>query len=409
MKEAIVYQRSLQQKVQQLSDFFPCVLVTGARQVGKSTLLRSMLPPDMGYVTLDDYVEAERARQDPRGFLERHGTPLCIDEIQYAPELLRAIKMRVDENRRPGMYWLTGSQRFEMMKGVTESLAGRIGIVELLSMSQQEILSRGEQAVPLEPENIQDMLIPEAVCDTRDLFYRIWRGGYPQLIQYPNMPPQDFFNSYLQTYIERDVQALSQIGNKSAFVKFMRSAALRTGQQLIYSDLAKDAEVSPKTIAAWISILQASGIVSLLEPYHSNELKRPVKSPKLYFLDTGLCCWLTGCDDVETLISSHLSGAMLETWVYGQLLRNFTNRGIRPHLYYFRDRNGAEVDFVLEKNRCLYPFEVKQSTRPVLSDLKGIAKIPPGQLTLKSGVIFCTATHTEQLPNGALTFPISSL
>ena len=248
-----------------------------------------------------------------------------------------------------------------------------------------------------------------SVCALRALFERIWRGGYPQLIQYPMMPVHDFFSSYLQTYIERDVQSLSQVGNKSAFVRLMRSAALRTGQQLVYSDLARDAEVSPKTAAAWISILEASGIVSLLEPYHANSLKRLTKSPKLYFLDTGLCSWLAGCDDAESLLRSNLSGAMLETWVYGQLLRRYTNAGIQPRLYYFRDLNGAEVDFVLEKNRCLYPMEVKQSNRPMLSDLKGAAKIPTGDLELKPGIIFCTVTKMDTLADGVTVFPISAL
>lgn len=409
MKTVRLYPRTMKRKIEELSAYFPCVLVTGARQVGKSTLLRDMLPKGMNYVTLDDYVEAERARRDPWSFLERHGMPLCIDEIQYAPELLRAIKMKVDENRCPGMYWLTGSQRFHMMKGVTESLAGRIGVVELLSLSQQEMVGQGASALPFDPEKTESAEMRPSVCALRTLFERIWRGGYPQLIQYPMMPVHDFFSSYLQTYIERDVQSLSQVGNKSAFVRLMRSAALRTGQQLVYSDLARDAEVSPKTAAAWISILEASGIVSLLEPYHANSLKRLTKSPKLYFLDTGLCSWLAGCDDAESLLRSNLSGAMLETWVYGQLLRRYTNAGIQPRLYYFRDLNGAEVDFVLEKNRCLYPMEVKQSNRPVPSDLKGVAKIPTGDLELKPGIIFCTVTKADTLTDGVTVFPISAL
>lgn len=409
MNKACIYERSLKRKIEELSAYFPCVMVTGARQVGKSTLLRGMLPEGMKYITLDDYVEAERATKDPQGFLEMQGWPLCIDEIQYAPELLRAIKIKVDAYRQPGMYWLTGSQRFHMMKGVTESLAGRLGIVELMSMSQQEMAGKGGGARPFFPGEAHSMQSSGSICDVRSLFKRIWRGGYPQMIQYPTMPVHDFFHSYLQTYVEHDVQQLSQVGNKSSFVKLMRSAALRTGQQLVYSDLARDAGVSPKTAAAWVSILEASGIVSLLEPYHANTLKRLSKSPKLYFLDTGLCSWLAGCDDAESLMRSHLSGAMLETWVYGQLLRSYANAGMQPRLYYFRDLNGAEVDFVLEKNHCLYPMEVKQSNHPTASDLKHVRSIPLGDYTMKPGMIFCTSTSVQPVGDEIMAFPISAL
>ncbi len=409
MKTQNLYYRTIKGKIEELSQYFPCIMLTGARQVGKSTLLKEILPPGMKYVTLDDYVQAQLAEDDPQAFLERFGTPLCIDEIQYAPGLLRAIKVKVDIDRKPGMYWLTGSQRFTMMKGVTESLAGRIGIVELAGMSQMELLGAGDLAKEFDPENAQGMINQAGICPLKDLFERIWRGGYPQLIQYPTMPAADFFSSYLQTYVERDVQALSQVGNKSAFVTLMRSAALRTGQQLVYNDLARDAGISPKTAAAWVSILETSGIISLLRPYHANSLKRLSKTPKLYFMDTGFCSWLAGCDDVDTLLNSHLSGAMLETWVYGQLLRSYTNAGISPRLYYFRDANGAEVDFVLEKKHCLYPMEVKQSNNPSMGDLKGASKIPVGDYTLKPGIIFCTASSYIPLKDGAGAFPISAL
>ncbi len=409
MSRQKLYYRTMRRKVEELSEYFPCVMVTGARQVGKSTLLREILPPGMGYVTLDDYVQAEQAEEDPSAFLERHGVPLCIDEIQYAPRLMRAIKVKVDADRKPGMYWLTGSQRFHMMKGVTESLAGRIGILELAGMSQREMVGKGESAMPFNPENAADMMEGSVVCDIRALYERIWRGGYPQLIQYPSMPVHDFFSSYLQTYVERDVQSLSQVGDKSAFVKLMRSAALRTGQQLVYSDLARDADVSPKTAAAWVSILEASGIVALLPPYHVNTLKRLSKSPKLYFLDTGFCSWLAGFESMEALMRSHISGAMLETWVFGQLWRSFSNFGKSPNLYYFRDLNGAEVDFVMVQNHCLYPMEVKQSNRPTMSDLKGVFKIPTADYDLKPGIVFCTASTLIPLKEGAVAFPISAL
>ena len=395
--------------LEELTSFFPCVLVTGARQVGKSTLLRAMMPEGMRYVSLDDYLEADAARRDPIGFLQQHGEPLCIDEVQYAPELFRAIKMRVDANRRPGMYWLTGSQRFHLMFGVSESLAGRIGIAELYSMSQAEMSRNAVRGSGFDPENPEAEVCCESICDIHELYRRIWRGGYPQLVQQPTLPRQAFFDSYVQTYVERDVQALSQVGNRSAFVRLMRSAALRTGQQLVYSDLARDADVSPKTAAAWVSILETSGIISLLEPYHVNSTKRLAKTPKLYFMDTGLCSWLAGWQNAEMMMQSTYAGAILETWVFGQLVRRFANAGQRPRISYFRNLDGGEVDFLLEQNGRIYPMEVKRSSSPSADDLKWVRSIPPGQAELMPGMVFCTAERYVPLPGGACGFPISAL
>lgn len=404
-------ERSMSIKVEELSRVFSCVMVTGARQVGKSTMLRHIMPEGMRYVTLDDYSMADYARKDPMGFLEEMGEPLCIDEIQYAPELLRAIKIRVDAaGQRPGMYWLTGSQRFHMMKGVSESLAGRIAIVDLHSLSQREVCGGVVSREAFDPERVREMVQRDNFCSLEELYKRIWLGGYPMPVLRRGMDVGDYFRSYVQTYVERDVQALTQVGNQAAFVRMMRSAAMRTGQQLVYSDLARDADVSPKTAAAWLSILQASGIVALLEPYYVNTTKRLSKTPKLYFLDTGLCSWLAGWDSPEQLQNGMLAGAILETWVYGQLVRSFANVGQRPNLCYYRDRDGAEVDFVLVKNGCLYPMEVKRSSSPSTSDLKWAARIPLGEgMQLKPGIVFCTAQNTVPMPFGAFGFPIQAL
>ncbi|MBR4309943.1 MAG: ATP-binding protein [Akkermansia sp.] len=404
-------ERAMANKVMELSSCFSCVLVTGARQVGKSTMLKRIMPEGMRYVTLDDYQMADYAKRDPMGFLDDMGSPLCIDEIQYAPELLRAIKIKVDNaEQRPGMFWLTGSQRFHMMKGVSESLAGRIAIVDLHSLSQREVCGGKLCHAPFEPKRAREMVQHANLCSLSELYERIWLGGYPMPVMRANMGVDDYFRSYVQTYVERDVQALTQVGNQASFVRLMRSAALRTGQQLVYSDLARDAEVSPKTAAAWVSILQASGIVALLEPYHVNTTKRLSKTPKLYFLDTGLCCWLAGWENAEQLKNGMFAGAILETWVYGQLIRSFANAGKTPVLYYYRDRDGAEVDFVLLKNNCLYPMEVKRSSSPSTSDLKWASKIPTGgQYALQPGIVFCTADHPVPMPFGAFGFPIQAL
>ena len=408
MAKSLPYlKRSMASTVRRYSSFFPVVLLTGARQVGKSTLLREIMPKGMRFVSLDDVELAEEAQTRPRQFLERMGGPLLIDEIQYAPALFRAIKQKVDENRHPGMYWMTGSQRFQLMKGVTESLAGRIGILELDSMSQWEVAGKGARTVPFHPEAPSMKGAP--VCDKHELFKRILRGGYPELVMRPRMSEEDFFHSYLHSYIERDVQALSQVGNKSAFVTLMRSAAARSGQQLVLSNLARDAKVSDKTAKAWLSILEASGIVQLVEPYYVRTTKRLVRTPKLYFRDTGFCAWLNNIRTVVQLEESPLAGAMLETWAFAQLLRNFGNRGTRMDITYYRDSSGAEVDFILQDGNTLYPMEVKATEYPHISDLRHVQAIPPGRCKLAPGMVLSPVTKPQDLTHGATAFPISAL
>lgn len=412
MNTPMIHPRTMAAEMIEISRSFPCVLVTGARQVGKSTLLRSLMPVEMRYISLDDYRLAREAQNDPIGFLETYDVPLCIDEVQYAPELLRAIKLRVDaEPGRKGMYWLTGSQRFHLMQGVSESLAGRIGILDLYSFSQAEMVGRAESAPAFscEPAAMRDAVNRGHICNITELYERIWLGGYPARVCDSATRAETFFNAYLQTYLERDVQALQQVGDRGAFLALMKSAAARTGQQLVYSDIARDADVSVNTAKKWISILETSGIIHLLQPYHTNTSKRLTKSPKLYFMDTGFCAWMGGWSSPEVLMNGALSGAILETWVYGQLYRSFVNRGIMPRLSYFRNSNGAEVDFLIEKDGCIYPLEVKRSSSPSLSDLKGVQSIPPGKAEIKPGVVLCTAMELLPLGKGNVAFPISAL
>lgn len=409
MKDTLFYRRSISQCIREASGTFPCLLLTGARQVGKTTLLKSLMPEGMKYVTLDDYVLAEQARTDPQGFLEEMGEPLFIDEIQYAPQLFRAIKVRVDANRRNGMYWMTGSQRFRLMRDVSDSLAGRICVMELYTLSQREAGACPADVPVFTPENWRDLAGSGPACDIQGLYERIWKGGYPELHK-ENAPPRDlFFSSYLQTYVERDVQELSQVGNKGAFVKLIRAAAARTGQQLVYANLARDADVSPATAKQWLSILETSGLVTLLDPYHVNSGKRLAKSPKLYFMDTGFCSWLAGWPSASSMQQSPYAGAILETWVFGQLWRNYTDHGFPLRMNYYRDSRGAELDFILTVNGSLYPMEVKRSSTPRLQDLKATAGVPTGIFNMQPGIVFCTARQSVPLAFGNLGFPISAL
>lgn len=402
-------ERTMAAKIMELHKYFPCVLVTGARQVGKSTLLRSLLPEGMRYVSLDNELMLARAKEDPVEFLEEQGYPLCIDEVQYEPRLLRAIKRKVDETGAPGQYWLIGSQRFHLMQGASESLAGRVGIVELYSLSQSEAAGKGSGAEPFDPSLIKTRLAAP-VCDINELYKRIWLGGYPRLFKYAGTSHEDYFSAYMSTYIARDVRSLLQVSDTSVFFRFMQSAAARTGQQLVYADLAKDADVSPNTVKKWLSVLETSGIVDILQPYYVNTSKRLTKSPKLYFTDTGFCSWLGGWSSPAVLQQGAMAGAMLETWVYGQLRRSFCNRGIRARLSYYRNSNGAEVDFVLEKDGMLFPMEVKRSSSPRLSALSGAATIPlaPG-VQLQPGVLLCTVQELLPLGKGAYAYPISMI
>ncbi|MBR3695674.1 MAG: ATP-binding protein [Akkermansia sp.] len=396
--------------VAEMTRSFPCVMVTGARQVGKSTMLKQIMPPSMRYISLDDFRLLKRAKEDPIGFLDEMGTPLCIDEVQYAPDLLRAIKLKIDEADTPGMYWLTGSQRFHMMKNATESLAGRVGIVELCTLSQQEA-ARETNTPAFFPsaERLRELTPDRRSCDINELYTRIWRGGYPALHRDLNRNINHYFDSYLQTYLERDVQALTQVGDKNAFLTLMQSAAARTGQQLVYSDLAQDAGISPKTAKSWISILEAGGIITLLQPYHTNTIKRLSKTPKLYFMDTGLCAWLCNWPTPATLQGGAMSGAILETWVFGQLYRALGNRGMRSRLSYYRDSNGAEIDFLLETEGKIYPMEVKRNSNPTAADLKALNGLPTGNATLQPGVVLCTAREMLGIGKGHYAFPISAM
>lgn len=409
MEKGELLERSMLPLVKRAARAFPCVLLTGARQVGKSTLLQRLLPKGVKYVTLDDYATAAAAKADPAMFLETLGCPACIDEIQYAPELMRAIKVRVDAARRPGMYLMSGSQRFGLMKGMTESLAGRIAVLELGTLSQRE-LAGGAKVPPYRPEKPLDIMKGAPVCSMAELYRRIWNGGYPGLLCSRNMPRGLFFASYLQTYIERDVSALTQVADKGAFQDMMYAVADLTGQQLVYSDLARNAGVSMPTAKRWVSILETSGIITLLRPYSTTTSKRLTKAPVLHFMDTGFCCWLAGIKSPQELAAHRkLNGHILESWVYGQLMRRFANAGDAVPIHFYRDANGAEVDLLIERAGTLYPIDVKRSLSPTLSDLKGMHKIPLGGKRLAPGVVFCPIQSPLPLGGGNLALPISAI
>jgi len=316
--------RTLSRTIDRVSGTFPILFLTGPRQVGKTTLLEHR-GSGRSYVTLDDLEQRVIARNDPALFLQMHPAPATIDEVQYAPQLLRQLKLSVDKVRRPGMYWLTGSQKFHLMQGITETLAGRVAIIDLLGFSQAEIEGRAESSEPFAPTG-QWLANAKAAAGApthwMDIYRQIWLGAFPAPLLGGDAVRDIFYSSYIQTYIQRDVRALSRVGDELAFHRLLRAAAARTGQLINFADMARDVDVDQKTIKAWLSILETAGLVHLLRPYHSNLSKRLVKTPKLYFLDTGLCAYLTGWSSPQTREAGALSGAMLETWRFAEILKS---------------------------------------------------------------------------------------
>ncbi|MDH4187555.1 MAG: ATP-binding protein [Nitrospira sp.] len=408
----MTFPRTLSRFAMEASRVFPVLLVTGARQVGKTTLLQELREPDRGYITLDDPLVLRLAREDPALFLQRFKPPVLIDEIQYAPELLPHIKMAVDGAHRPGMFWLTGSQPFHLMQGVSESLAGRVAVVQLLGFSRREAEGKGQEAGPPFLPTEVDLNARRATAtplDIQEMYELIWRGSFPAMTANPQMGRDLFYGSYVQTYVQRDVRNLARVGDEMAFLRFLRAAAARTGQLLNMAELARDADVVPNTAKSWLSILEASGLVYLLQPWHSNVTKRLVKTPKLYFLDTGLCAYLTQWSSPQTLEAGAMSGAIFETWVVVELLKSYWHQGRQAPFYYYRDKDQREIDLLIERDGVLYPVEIKKSASPDRDALRHMAALERRGVACAPGAVICMAPHMLPLSRGVTAVPVGSL
>lgn len=363
--------RTSEDVIKKLSKQFKVVLVTGARQVGKSTLLKHC-DENRNYVSLDDLSERELAINEPKLFLETHKAPLIIDEIQYAPELLSYIKLIVDKSDKKGQYWLTGSQQFHLMKNVSESLAGRVGILDLMGLSLAE-LSQTPNNEPFFPdlEYIEERRENHKNYSTSDIFKIIYNGSFPALNNQDEFQDRNaFYSAYIRTYIERDIRDLSSISNEMKFLNFIRVVAARTGQVLKYSELANAVDISEPTAKTWLSVLVSSNIVYLLEPYYRNITKRMTKMPKIYFLDTGLCSYLTGWSSPEVIEKGAMNGAFFETFVVSEILKSYRHNGERPLIYWYRDTQQKEIDLLIERDGKLHPIEIKLTSNPNKSMLK---------------------------------------
>lgn len=358
----------------------------------------------MGYVTLDDQVLRKQAQDDPKLFLEEHHAPLFIDEAQYAPNLFSYIKINVDNSKDKGQYWLTGSQQFNLMKNASESLAGRVGIINLNSFTYSEIVKNEKKEI-FNPDDLKKA--PK--IDVNDLFKVIFMGGMPEFYDNPEIDRNLYFQNYIDTYIDRDVRQLIEVGKLEEFKKFMVSIASRIGEQLNYSDIAKDCGVSVPTIISWVSVLVSSGIVYLLEPYMSSQLKRMTHIPKIYFMDTGLAAYLAGWENERDLQLSSVSGHYLENFVVCEIIKSYNARGLKPNLSYYRDKEKHEIDLVLYKNNKLYPFEIKKTASPNSSMISNFKYLENSKKEIATGGIICLYDNLMKLDGKNYIIPISSV
>jgi uncharacterized protein len=406
------YPRAMGDACLRASRQFPVLLLCGPRQVGKTTLLRHLARSGRRYVSLDDPAVRSLAQSDPALFLERFESPVLIDEIQYAPQLLPLIKIAVDAGgRRRPSFWLTGSQQFHLMKGVSESLAGRVAILNLLGFSARERRRRDLNVpgfVPT-PAGLAARAKDALATGVRRLFCDIWLGSFPALAVRSVRDRDLFYSSYLQTYLQRDVRDLAQVGNEAAFLRFLKACAARTGQLLNLSDLARDADVAVNTAKHWLSILQASFQVLLLQPWHANVTKRLVKAPKLYFLDTGLAAYLTEWSSPETLEAGAMSGPMLETYVVAEVLKSWWNRGTQPQLFYYRDKDGREIDLLILRDGAAFPIEVKKSASPQADWVRHFSTLDELGVSWPHGGVICLAREMLPLDRKCNAIPVGIL
>lgn len=399
--------RDLEDKILSLSEEYSAMLITGPRQVGKTTILRQLMDYSREYVTLDDLEERSMARNDPALFLQMHSRPIMIDEVQYAPQLFSYIKIEIDNGASPGTFWLTGSQAFRMMELAQESLAGRVAILHMPSLSQHEIYGTGTSLpFTLELDALKNRKATHAPADMREIYRRIWIGSMPGLLSGRYKDRDVFYSSYLQTYIDRDVNELVNLTDKLLFMDFIRAAACRTGQLLNVHDIARDVDVSDDTARRWLQILEKSDIIFYLRPYSNNLLKRTVKTPKLYFFDTGLVAYLTKYSSPEILEKGAINGAILENYVVSELLKTYHNRAKECLIWYYRDKEMHEVDMIIESDGMLHPLEIKRSVSPGSEHIGTFGILDKGSVPRGKGAILCMRSELSAINSDNYIIPI---
>ena len=387
--------RSLEKKIIEISKEYACVLVTGPRQVGKTTMLQHLMEKsNRNRVTLDNTDERKLAKTDPALFLEIHPAPVLIDEVQYAPELFSYIKIKVDEGAAPGSYWLTGSQAFQLMDLARESLAGRAAIVHMSALSQSELYGDGETmpfAVDLDTINSRKAHL--ALCSATEMYERIWHGAMPGHRSGKYTDRDVFYSSYIQTYIDRDVTDMIPGVDKLLYADFIRAASCRAGQMLNIHEMAQDVGVSDDTAKRWLTVMEKSGIIFYLRPYSNNLLKRTIKTPKMYFFDTGLVAYLTRYSNPEILMNGAINGAILENYTVAEI-------------HYYRDKESNEIDLVIESDGETHPLEIKKSSNPGSELVSAFKILDKGSLPRGTGAILCLREELTAIDRKAYIVPI---
>ena len=401
--------RHLEDKVLSLSESYSAILITGPRQSGKTTMLKMLAEKEnigREYVTLDDLSVREMAKNDPAMFLQFHKPPVLIDEVQYAPELFTYIKIHIDKNHTPGDFWMTGSQIFRLMRGVQESLAGRVALLHMSPLSQREIDSR--PAVPFSTNF--DMLVAESKkikpITAPEVYKRLWKGSMPGIVSGLFPDREIYYSSYISTYIERDVRELSGNIDALKFNRFITAMAARSAQTLNFSAVAEDADIDIQTAKAWTNILETLGIIFLLHPYSNNVLKRTIKTPKVYFYDTGLVCYLTKWSSPEIAENGAMNGALLENYTVSEIVKSYQSVGMEPYLYYYRDRDAKEIDVIIEGDGKLCPIEIKKTALPDKRIVKAFGVIDKAPLKIGTGAVLCMAEQLGAFDKNNLIIPI---
>ncbi|MDL2259224.1 ATP-binding protein [Eubacteriales bacterium OttesenSCG-928-K08] len=407
------YHRHIEPVVERIAKRKPVLVLTGARQVGKSTMLKEVYR-DINYVTLNRPLVRESAKENPSLFFETYKPPVVVDEIQKAAELFDYIKDIVDEDKTKGQFYLTGSQSLKLMKNVSDSLAGRAGIIKLLGLSMRELAQIGYRE-PFLPTrgHMDEMAGAGAEFDYTRIVSCIHKGFFPELHETESDLHDwaDYYSSYFQTYIEKDIKDVLNIQDESAFIKFVKATASLTGEMLNLSTIAEICGKDVKTVRAWLSVLESSGLIFLLEPYYNNFNKRLVKTPKLYFLDTGLACWLLGWNTPEQLTNGAMWGHIFESFVFAEILKSYYNDGIvKPPLYYYRDKDKNEIDLLIESGDTLHPIEIKTTSDPtksMVSAFRCLGGVPSKKAG--AGAVVCMAKEYLPLSDSVWICPVSMI
>ena len=402
--------RNMEDIFLKLNEQYPAILVTGPRQVGKTTMLLKLIASEgrsRNYVSLDELNDRALAKSDPAMFFQIHQPPVLIDEIQYAPELFTYIKIYVDKNQRAGDFWMTGSQLFKLMDGVQESLAGRVALLHLSPLSQQEVYSSHVGAFTLSVDALAERQRTIKPAAAPEIFDRIFLGGMPALVSNKYQEHNIFYSSYINTYLERDVKNLSGSIDSLKFLNFITAVAARVSQMVNYKGIADDCDIDQTTAKSWLRILEKLGIIFYLHPYSNNVLKRTVKTPKLYMYDTGLVCYLTKWSSAETAMNGAMNGALLENYTVSEILKSYQNVGKEPYLYYYRDKDAKEIDLLMEGDGQLHPIEIKKTATPEKKMTRNFSVIQKSSLERGTGAILCLAEKLGAFDRENLIVPIS--